>query len=299
MQDLNDLQFFAQVVEHGGFAAAGRALGIPKSKLSRRVALLEERLGVRLIQRSSRRFAVTEIGRIYHGHCLAMLAEAEAAQEAIERTRSEPQGTVRLSCPVLLAQSRVTPIVSRFLREHPRVRIEMEVINRRVDVIEEGFDLALRVRQPPLEESELVLKVLGESPSVLVASPGLIETRGLPREPGDLARFDSLTQSRRGADHAWMLTGPDGAVERIPHRPRLVTDDMTTLRHAALDGVGVVQLPSLLVSHDIAAGALTPVLPEWSAPPGLIHAVFPSRRGLVPAVRSFIDFLAAAMAKAG
>lgn len=295
MQDLNDLQLFARVVEYGGFAAAGRALGIPKSKLSRRVALLEERLGVRLIHRSSRRFAVTEIGRIYHGHCLAMLAEAEAAQEAIERTRSEPQGTVRLSCPVLLAQTLVAPVVARFMAAHPRVRLEMEVVNRRVDVIEEGFDLALRVRQPPLEESELILKVLGDSVSALVTSPRLIERTGAPLQPEDLARFDTLDQTQRGGEHVWMLTGPDGAERRVAHRPRLITDDMATLRQAALDGVGVARLPLLLVGDDLAAGALVALLPEWSSPAGLIHAVFPSRRGLVPAVRGFIDSLAAAL----
>ncbi|HSK39270.1 MAG TPA: LysR substrate-binding domain-containing protein [Arenibaculum sp.] len=292
MQDLNDLYFFAQVVDHGGFAAAGRALGIPKSKLSRRIAQLEERLGVRLIQRSSRRFAVTGIGRIYHRHCLAMVAEAGAAQEAIDRTRAEPQGTVRISCPVSLAQSRLAGIVSRFLTDHPRVRIHVEATNRRVDVIDEGFDIAIRVRRPPLEDSDLVVKVLARDAAASVASPRLLDRVGRPREPGDLVHFDSLAMTVPGDEHAWRFTGPDGAVLTVPHRPRLVTDEMMTLRQAALDGIGIVQLPELVVGDDIARGTLEPILTRWAPPGGLIHAVFASRRGLVPAVRRFIDALA-------
>jgi DNA-binding transcriptional LysR family regulator len=292
MQDLNDLFFFAQVVENGGFAVAGRAIGVPKSKLSRRIALLEERLGVRLIQRSTRRFAVTEVGQVYYRHCLAMVAEAEAAQEAIERTQAEPQGTIRISCPVLLAQNSLAPIVSRFLAEHPRVRIHLEATNRRVDVIEEGFDLALRVRQPPLENSDLIIRVFSHHKTALVASPRFLDRYGRPPGPSDLDSFDSLDMTRPSGEHVWLLTGPDGTVHKAPHRPRLVTDDLATLRQAALDGIGIVQLPTLLIGADIAQGSLEPILPNWTLPSGLFHAVFPSRRGLVPAVRLFIDTLA-------
>lgn len=296
MQDLNDLYFFVQVVEHGGFAAAGRALGIPKSKLSRRISLLEERLGVRLIQRSSRRFTVTGIGRIYYGHCLAMVAEARAAQEAVDRTWAEPQGTVRISCPVSLAQSRLSRIVSCFLARYPRVRVHVEATNRRVDVIDEGLDVAIRVRPPPLDDSDLVVRVLASDSSVLVASPRLLDREGRPQGPDDLARFDSLSMTVPGDDHVWRLAGPDGAVLAVPHRPRLVTDEMMTLRQAALDGIGIVQLPELVVGEDIARGALEPILSAWAPPSGLIHAVFPSRRGLVPAVRHLIDFLVSSFA---
>lgn len=296
MQDLNDLYFFAQVVEHGGFAAASRATGVPKSKLSRRVALLEERLGVRLLQRSTRRFSVTEVGQVYYRHCLAMVAEADAAQETIDRTQTEPQGRVRVSCPVVLAQGPLTPIVSRFLANHPRVRIHVEATNRRVDVIEEGFDLAIRVRQPPLEDTDLIIKVLAQDSSVLVASPRLLDRLGRPQGPEDLDRFDSMDMTRSGGEHIWRLTGPNGAVYRAPFHPRLVTDELMMLRQAALDGLGVVQLPGFLVGGDIVRGTLEPILPEWGLQSGLVHAVFPSRRGLVTAVRLFIDFLASSFA---
>ena len=295
MQDLNDLYLFAKVVEHRGFSPAGRALGIPKSTLSRRVSLLEERLGVRLLQRSTRRFAVTEVGLDFVQHCLAMVAEAEAAQEAVERVQAEPRGLIRVSCPIPLSLTTVAPLVARFLARHPGVRIHYEVTSRRVDVIEEGFDVAIRVRPPPLESSDLVMKVLGESASVIVAGPALLGSQDRPQSPSDLTRFESLGMILTGGEHAWRLTGPDGTVQEVPHQPRLTTDDMETLRQAALEGVGIVQLPDFIVAQDIGAGRLEVLLPDWSAARGITHAVFPSRRGLLPAVRHFLDFLAAEM----
>ncbi|MGQ9365112.1 LysR substrate-binding domain-containing protein [Azospirillum sp. ST 5-10] len=296
MQDLNDLYLFAKVVEHRGFAAAGRALGLPKSKLSRRIAALEERLGVRLIQRSTRRFAVTEIGQNYHRHCLAVVAEAEAAQEAVDRVRTEPQGQVRLSCPGPLLQSHVGAMLTAFMAAHPRVRLHAEATMRRVDVIEEGFDLALRVRIPPLDDSDLVVRPLAPSAHVLVGAPSLFAGRRPPQTPADLAAFDSLDLPASG-EHLWRLRGPDGTLVAVPHLPRLVTEDMETLRRAAVAGLGLVRLPQFLVQDDLADGALVAVLTDWNPPAGLIHAVFPSRRGLVPAVRSLIDHLAAGFAE--
>lgn len=291
--DLNDLYFFAQVVDHKGFAAAGRALGLPKSKLSRRIALLEERLGVRLIQRSTRRFAVTDIGADYYRHCKAMLVEADAAQEAIELTRAEPQGTVRLSCPVALVHYQVGQMLADFMAQCPRVQVQLESTNRRVDVIPEGLDLAIRVRFPPLEDSELVKKVLGESRQCLVASPAFLERYGTPQVPADLGALPSLDQSRPDRGHVWKLDGPDGASAAIEHAPRFVTDDLLALRRAALTAVGIVQLPTLMVHEDTASGALVSLLPQWRPRSGIVHVVFPSRRGLLPAVRELIDFLAA------
>jgi DNA-binding transcriptional LysR family regulator len=298
MQDLNDLYFFSKVVEHQGFAAASRVLGIPKSTLSRRVSLLEERLGVRLLQRSTRRFAVTEVGQDYYRHCLAMVAEAEAAQETVERVQAEPQGLIRVSCPVMLSLTSVAPLASRFLVEYPRVQVQYEVTNRRVDVIEEGFDIALRVRMPPSDSTDLVMKVLGESTLLLVGSRALVDRLGRPQSPADLTRFESLGLSLAPSQQVWQLTGPDGKVEVVPHHPRLRTDEMMSLRQAALDSVGIVQLPDYIVAGDIASGKLEVLLPGWPSPRAIIHAVFPSRRGLVPAVRRFIDFLAVEMSKA-
>jgi DNA-binding transcriptional LysR family regulator len=296
-QDLNDLFYFARVVEHGGFAAAGRAVGMPRSKLSRRIAVLEDRLGVRLIQRSTRRFAVTEIGREYHRHCLAVLVEAEAAQEAVERTRSAPQGLVRLSCPVALLHFQVAGMLARFMASNPLVRLQLDSTNRRVDVIQEALDLAIRVRFPPLEESGLVMRRFADSTQRLVASPALLAERGRPRAPADLATLPSLDWWAPEQEHAWRLDGPDGATAQIHHEPRMVTEDMAALRLAALHGVGVVQLPSVVVRADLAVGTLVDVLPLWAPRSGIIHAVFPSRRGLLPSVRALLDHLAGEYAR--
>jgi DNA-binding transcriptional LysR family regulator len=293
MQDLNDLYFFVQVVDENGFASAARKLGIPRSKLSRRIGLLEERLGVRLIYRSTRRFAVTEIGKEYYRHCLAMVVEAEAAQETIERTRSEPQGLVRVSCPSSVLYFQVGEMVARFMAECPKVEVHLVSTNRRIDVIREGFDMAIRVRFPPLEESDLVMRVFAESPQCLVASPALAKSLMYPTTPADLSGMPSLGWGPPHQDYEWHLNGPDGATARIPYKPRFITEDMVTLRLAALRGVGVAQLPMMVVGRDLMAGKLVNVLPNWAPDAGIIHAVFPSRRGLLPSVRALLDFLAA------
>lgn len=292
MHDLNDLYYFAQVVEHGGFAPASRALHIPKSKLSRRVALLEEQLGVRLLQRSSRHFAVTDLGEEFYRHCRAMLVEADAAHEAIELRRAEPQGLVRVSCPVALVHARVGAILADFMAACPKVSVKLESTNRRVDVIGEGIDVAIRARPPPLEDSDLVLRVLSERAWKLVASPALLDALGRPTVPADLHRYPTLDMDPASGGHAWGLTGPSKARATIHHAPRLVTDDMIALCTAATRGIGITQLPAMIVEDELARGALVELLPSWSPRSGLVHAVFPSRRGLLPSVRALIDYLA-------
>ncbi len=291
MKDLNDLYYYVQVVDHGGFAPAGRALGIPKSKLSRRIALLEERLGARLIQRSTRRFTVTEAGQTYYGHCKAMLVEAEAADEAIARTHAEPRGVVRMTCPVALLDARIADMLAAFLVRYPRVEVHLEETNRRVDVVGEGIDVAIRVRPPPIESSDLVMRVLAERGQCLVACPGLLPN-GVPRVPADLASLPSMDLGLPQHEHVWTLIGPDGAQAAIRHQPRLITRGMLALRAAAIAGVGVVQLPSMMVRDQIERGDLVHVIPGWAPRREIIHAVFASRRGLLPSVRALVDFLA-------
>ncbi|MBJ9589436.1 LysR family transcriptional regulator [Burkholderia seminalis] len=291
-RDLNDLYYFVQVVEHGGFAPAGRALDMPKSKLSRRVALLEARLGMRLIQRSTRRFTVTDVGQTYYAHCRAMLVEADAADEAIALLHEEPRGIVRVSCPVVLLDSLVGTMIAAFMAACPRVEIHLEATNRRVDVVGEGIDVAIRVRPLPLEDSDLALRVLAERGQCLVASPALLRERGAPAVPADLARLPSLDHGVPQSTHVWRLRGPDGAHAEIHHQPRLVTGGMLALRAAAVAGVGVVQLPTMMVRDEVARGELVTVLPDWAPRREIVHAVFASRRGLLPAVRALLDFLA-------
>lgn len=291
--DLNDLLYFAWVVEYGGFSQAGRALGVPKSKLSRRIALLEERLGVRLIQRSTRRFSTTDTGQDYYRHCKAMLVEAAAAEEAIELTRSEPRGIVRVACPIAMLHSTVGLMIADFLAKNPKVEVVLDATNRRVDVVGEGIDLAIRVRPPPLEDSDLVVRVLAKRTWCMAASPALLEREGIPEVPADIARFPTVDLTSRDQSHAWDLSGPSGAVASVHHSPRIVTDDMLTLRTSAVAGVGIVMLPKMILADDLKRGDLVPVLRGWSPKHGIIHAVFPSRRGLLPSVRSLIDHLGA------
>ncbi|MBR8654790.1 LysR family transcriptional regulator [Achromobacter sp. Marseille-Q0513] len=293
MHDLNDLYYFVQVVRNGGFAPAGRALGIPKSRLSRRIALLEERLGVRLIQRSTRSFAVTELGQEYYEQCLSMLAGAEAAQEVIDRTHAEPQGTIRLSAPPALIHYFLGELIARFMVKCPKVQVYLKSFSRPVDVLREGYDLAVRVRFGPIESSDLVMKPLGMSGQRLVAAPALARAVALPADPGALGQLPTLALGIDGRESHWKLDGPDGARLSVPFSPRLVTDDMMALKQAAVQGVGVAALPLLMIREELADGRLVDVGRPWAPEPGSVHAVFPSRRGLLPGVRELLDFMGA------
>lgn len=291
MQDLNDMLFFAEVAERGSFAAAGRALGLPKSRLSRRVAELEQQLGVRLLHRSTRKLSLTEVGALYLRHCLAMRSEALAAGEVVQRLSAAPRGTVRVTCPITLAQSVVGDLVPAFLLAHPQVRIEMEVTNRVVDPVDEGVDVALRVRPRLQDSGSLVVKRLGQSHGLLVASPALLARQGRPATPAELVQLDSVAMSVQDGRTSVTLRGPDQAQHDWQHQPRYVADDLETLLRAALAGVGVALLPDYMCRPALDAGRLVQLLPGWSPPEGIVHAVFASRRGLVPAVRAFLDHL--------
>ncbi len=291
MQDLNDFVLFVKVVDYGGFAPAGRALDLPKSRLSRRIAQLEERLGVRLIQRTTRQFRVTEVGQTFYQHCQAMLVEAEAAEEAVAALRSEPRGIVRITCPVTLLHVHVGPMLARFMARYPGIHLQLEATNRRVDVVGEGVDVAIRVRPRPFDDSDLVLRVLADRGQCLVAGPQLIARMGKPTMPSELSGWPGLSMGAGKQVHKWELSGPLGAKAEIHFEPRFTTTDMLALREAAMAGIGVVQLPILMVKEQLASGALVRVLDEWEPGREVIHAVFPSRRGLLPSVRTLVDFL--------
>lgn len=291
MIDLNELFIYAKVVEHGGFAPAGRAMDMPKSTLSRRVSQLESRLGVRLIQRSTRQFQVTDIGLAYYRHCVAMMAEAESAEDVIEQNRSEPRGVIRLSCTTPLLNFWLAPVLGRFMAQCPSVELYVKSYNRRVDVISEGYDLALSLCFPPLEDSELVMKVLAKSPQVLVASPALVQLFPDLALPADLSELPSVAWGGAQSHYHWQLNGPEGETAQVSHFPRLVSDDIAVLKSAALEGVGIAVLPLTTVSQELADGRLLTLLEKWKPVEGVITAVFPSRRGLLPSVRALIDFL--------
>ncbi|WP_267225852.1 LysR substrate-binding domain-containing protein [Dyella silvae] len=292
LQDLNDLYFFASVVEHGGFSSAGRALGIPKSRLSKRIAQLEERLGVRLLQRTTRRFVVTEVGERFYGHCRAVLEEARAAQEAVEEVRSEPRGVVRVSCPISIVQSVVSHVLPEFLALHPKMQVRLQATNRRVDVIGEGVDVAIRVRSKLDTDATLVMRTFGQSRVLPVASPELLKRYGHPKEPADLANLPALTMEEHEGAHSWELYNAQGERAMVDVQPRLICGDFAALLTSCKGGIGVTLLPEFVCGPAVSRGELEVVLPDWSVPQGTMHFVYPSRRGLLPGVRAFVDFLA-------
>ena len=291
MKNLNDMLYFAQVVDSGSFAAAARVLGMPQSTLSRRVADLELALGVRLLERTTRSLALTKIGETYHGHCTALKENAQAAQDAISIARTEPYGLVKLSCPISLAQATVRPVLPAFLRRYPKVRIEMLVNNAAFEPMQQGIDVALRVR-PSLEGSgSHVVKQFGMVVTMLVASPVLLRRGGTPRAPDDLGRLPSVAMSAVDGWASVELAGPDAGRFELRHRPCIAADDVDTLKHLVIDGIGIGVLPAYMCREALDDGRLVEALPHWTPVPEIFHAVFPSRRGMVPAVRALLDFL--------
>jgi DNA-binding transcriptional LysR family regulator len=291
VRDLNDLYFFAKVADFGSYTAAAKALGLQTSKLSRRIAALEGELGVRLINRTTRRLSLTEAGKTFHRHCLALLDEAQAAKDAMSQLLGSPQGLVRISCPTGLLQGGVADVLARFLAKHPRVRVALDATNRRVDVVDEGLDIAIRVRKPPLEDSDLAMRAFGPDEMILVASPEIIAAHGAPQTLEDIGRMPTVSMASADEHSTWRFLSMDGEPAELTHSPRLCTDDLFTLRRAALQGIGAVLIPHLLVANDLAGGALVRLLPSLKAHTGIVHAVFPSRRGMVPAVRALLDLL--------
>jgi DNA-binding transcriptional LysR family regulator len=287
--DLNDYVYFAEVVAHGGYAAAGRALREPKSKLSRRVSALEARLGVRLIERSSRRFRVTEVGQTFYERCRAMMLEAERAAALVAEAQAEPHGRIRMSCPRNLVKF-VSTIVRGFLDRYPKVQLQLIGTDRAVDLIEERIDVALRVRYELTSDASLTMRSLGRSRWMLVASPPVAS--GLGADIADLASLPTLGTSDEAGEITWILEREDGATHVLRHEPRLTCADYAVLCDAAADGLGVAFLPDHACAAHIAAGKLVRVFREWRSRDGIVHIVFTTRRGLPPSVRALIDHLA-------
>ena len=290
--DLNDLYYYVKVVEHGGFSQAGLALGIPKSKLSRRIADLEQTLNVSLIYRSTRQFHVTEIGQIFYQQCKNVVDEAEIAHELICSVQTHPKGTIKLSCPVALLQVYLNDLLIDFMVKYPDIDIQILAVNRPVDVISEGLDLALRVRSLPLDDSGLMMKVLGYSRRILVANPSLFNEKGFPKDPEVLVDYPILANTEHSQNYTITFKNSEELSFTQHFTPKLATTDVLTLYHAALKGVGIARLPYGVVEKDLNSGELVEVLPEWRFPEDIIHAVYPSRKGLLPSVQLLLSYLA-------
>src|ERR1700751_1447971 len=265
--DLNDFFFFVQVVDRGGFTAAGRTLRIPKSTLSYRIQQLEGNLGVRLLNRTSRRFGMTDAGEEFYRHAVAMLREAELAETAIRHRLNEPIGTVRCTAAVATMQFAMRDIVPDFLLRYPKIHVVAHATDQNVDIVGENYDIAIRAHSDPLPDSTLVQRVLTPAPWLLFAGSAYLDANGAPKTPEDLRNHPSLVMMRTGVAPFWRLRRSSDAKDEvlIPLTPRLLCDDMIALKQAAIAGLGVVARPGYVCRQDVRSGALRQVLPLWLA----------------------------------
>ena len=292
MRDLNDFYYFYAVVFHEGFSAASRKIGVPKGTLSKAVARLEDRLQVRLLERSTRRLRMTDVGRMFYQQCETMLTSADAAEAVVARAFAEPRGIVRVSCHQALLQDLISSVLPAFIKAFPKVRVQVKVLNRRADLIEDEIDVALRARTALEGDASLIVRTLGRSRLVLAMSPALKEACGELVTVERLAELPTVSMVEEGDEDIWELVGPAGETRSIRHQPRLMCSNVDLLRAAAIDGIGVALLPEHTCRSAFISGELVRVLPAWNTHFGLVHAVFSSRKGLVPAVRALIDHLA-------
>jgi len=292
MLDLNDFFHFVQVVDRGGFSAAARALRIPKSTLSRRLQELEKTLGIRLLQRTSRRVAMTEAGSEFYRHAVATLREAQRAETAMRTRLREPTGTVRCTASLATMQFAVGEVVASFLAKYPMVTVFAHATNELVDLVGERYDVAIRAHSGPLPDSTLVQQALAHAPWFLFAGSAYLDAHRAPEAPRDLHEHPSLFMTRSGMDPTWRLRDRSKEIELSIH-PRFISDDMETLKRAAVAGAGIVALPGYVCRDEVRSGSLRRVLPDWSAEDSVLTALMPNREGVLPSVRAFIKHLAA------
>ncbi len=300
MLDLNDFFYFVQVVDRGGFTAAGRTLRVPKSTLSHRIQELEANLGVRLINRTSRRFAMTDAGGEFYRHAAAMLREAELAETAIRHRLTEPTGTVRCTAAVATMQFAMRDVLGDFLVRYPKVAVVAHATDEFVDIVGENYDVAIRAHSDPLPDSTLVQRALTPAPWFLFAGAAYLDAEGPVETPRDLAKHPSLFMMRTRASPVWRLRRASGRKDEVvvPLAPRLLVDDMLSLKQAAIGGLGVVALPGYVCREEVRSGALRQVLPGWRAGDSRLTALIPYRQGLLPSVRAFVEHLAVELPKA-
>jgi DNA-binding transcriptional LysR family regulator len=289
MDPLDGVAAFARVVEAGSFSAAARRLRISKSAASAHVQRLEERLGVRLLHRTTRRISLTEAGAAYYRHCARIVAEAESAEQAARALQREPRGMLSISAPDTFGPMHVAPAIPDFLARFPDLAIDISLSPRHVDLVQEGLDLAIRIGT--LKDSPLVVRRLAPSRFVLCAAPAYLKKRGVPRVADDLLRHACLGVSVMPWGDEWHLVGAKGE-HRIAAREVLRSNSADILRAAALSGLGIALLPSWAVGDHLRSGALTRILPGCEPPPSAVYAVYPSNRLMSAKVRAFVDHLA-------
>ena len=293
--DLNDLFLFVQVVDRGGFTAASRTLRIPKSTLSHRMQKLESGLGVRLLNRTSRHFGVTDAGSEFFRHAMAMLREAERAEDSIKQRLIEPTGTVRFTAGLATMQFALDELVSTFLMRYPKVNVVAHATDEYVDLVSENFDVAIRGHSEPLTDSTLIQRTLAPVPWFLFAGARYLDARQPPQTPQDLHKHPSLFMMRTDVAPVWRLrhTTRKREVATVNLTPRLFSDDIAALKRAAINGLGIVALPGYTCRAELKSGSVRRVLPAWIAGDSTLTALMPYRHGRLPSVNAFLDHLAA------
>ena len=284
--DLNEMLVFARVVQAGSFTTAAGLLGMPKSTVSRKVAELEERLKARLLQRTTRKLNLTDVGRTYYDYCARIVGEVEEAERAVSSLQDTPRGLLRVTTGPNVAY--LGPIVSDYLKRYSEVRLELSCTGRVVDLVEERFDLGIRAGA--LSDSSLIARSLGSVKWFLAATPAYLKRRGRPKVPADLIAHDCLLFGPRSDAPALALQNGDRSVH-VEVSPRVIVGDMDVLRAGALSGLGIGLLPAFQCVDDLRAGRLLRVLRDWTAPATAIHVVYPSARHLSPKVKTFVDHL--------
>jgi DNA-binding transcriptional LysR family regulator len=291
MHDLNDIQYFAAVVEHLGFSAAARALNLPKSSVSRRISALETRLGVRLLERSTRSLRLTEVGAAFYDRCRAILADLGTAEREVAVTRAEPVGLVRMSCPTGLAQFVLAKKLPDFMARYPKVRLQVLATNRTIDLVEDNVDIAIRARVR-LDDEASTMRMLYKSELIFAASPAFATANRRSVRIETLSSLPFFSFLEEPARPTWVLSGPNGATKTLSFDPILRSGDFNTLLKVTAAGLGIALLPSEIVEDDIRAKHLIRILPDWHSDEVTVHLLFATNRGIVPAARVLIDYLA-------
>lgn len=289
MDRFREIEAFVAVVDGGSFVNAAEALHLSKAAVSRAVLELEARLGARLLQRTTRRLSLTEAGREYYARCRQILAEMEEADGAVGAVTGQAVGTLRINAPVSFGILHLAPLWSVLMARHPGLELDVTLSDRRVDLVDEGYDMAVRITQPA--DSSLVYRKLATTRLVVCAAPAYLARRGSPASVQEIARHEVIAYSYRAGGDVWRFDTPCGP-EEVVTRARMRTNNGDTCRAAALGGQGIVLQPSFLVEEDLAAGRLVEILPECRMAPIGIYAVYPSRRHLSMKVRVAVDFLA-------
>lgn len=287
---LNDVEVFVRVVQTGNFTAAAEQLNLSKSVVSKYVTRLEHELGARLLNRTTRRLSLTEAGEVFFERCRFGLQEIDGARSEVSWMQGEPRGKLKLSAPVSFGVAHLAPILSKFVERHPAVDIDMVMDDRKVDLIKEGFDLALRLTKE-LAESSLIAKRIAPCRHVVCASPAYLEKHGIPQKPQDIADHTILKYRYQHSALEWDFKAPDGTVESVEVKSRIQINNSLAIRELLLAGVGLTRVPTYLVGHDIAAGRLKAVLSDYQALEISIFVIYPHREFLSPKVRAFVSFL--------